>query len=29
MADSLRVGSLRCHILSDGLQYVDGGGFFA
>ena len=28
MAYSLRVGSLRCHILSDGLQYVDGGGFF-
>lgn len=28
MAYSLTVGSLRCHILSDGLQYVDGGGFF-
>ena len=28
MAYSLRVGSLRCYILSDGLQYVDGGGFF-
>ncbi|MFN8470432.1 MAG: MBL fold metallo-hydrolase [Caldilineaceae bacterium] len=28
MAYSLRVGSLRCHVLSDGLQYVDGGGFF-
>lgn len=28
MAYTLRVGSLRCHILSDGLQYVDGGGFF-
>lgn len=28
MAYSLTVGTLRCHILSDGLQYVDGGGFF-
>jgi glyoxylase-like metal-dependent hydrolase (beta-lactamase superfamily II) len=28
MAYTLSVGSLRCHILSDGLQYVDGGGFF-
>ena len=28
MAYSLRIGSLRCHVLSDGLQYVDGGGFF-
>ncbi len=28
MAYSLRVGSLHCHVLSDGLQYVDGGGFF-
>jgi hypothetical protein len=28
MAYTLTVGSLRCHILSDGLQYVDGGGFF-
>ncbi len=28
MAYSLNVGSIRCHILSDGLQYVDGGGFF-
>lgn len=28
MAYTIRVGSLRCHILSDGLQYVDGGGFF-
>jgi glyoxylase-like metal-dependent hydrolase (beta-lactamase superfamily II) len=28
MAYTLTVGSLRCHILSDGLQYTDGGGFF-
>jgi glyoxylase-like metal-dependent hydrolase (beta-lactamase superfamily II) len=28
MAYTLTVGSLRCHILSDGLQHVDGGGFF-
>lgn len=28
MAYTLNVGSIRCHILSDGLQYVDGGGFF-
>ncbi len=28
MAYTLQVGSIRCHILSDGLQYVDGGGFF-
>ncbi len=28
MAYTFKVGSLRCHILSDGLQYVDGGGFF-
>ena len=28
MAYTLTVGSLRCHILSDGLQYVDGGGYF-
>lgn len=28
MAYTLTVGSLRCHILSDGLQTVDGGGFF-
>lgn len=28
MAYSLTVGSIRCHILSDGLHYVDGGGFF-
>ena len=28
MAYTIQVGSLRCHILSDGLQYVDGGGFF-
>ena len=28
MAYSVKVGALKCHILSDGLQYVDGGGFF-
>jgi glyoxylase-like metal-dependent hydrolase (beta-lactamase superfamily II) len=28
MAYTLTVGSLRCHVLSDGVQYVDGGGFF-
>jgi glyoxylase-like metal-dependent hydrolase (beta-lactamase superfamily II) len=28
MAYTVTIGSLRCHILSDGLQYVDGGGFF-
>jgi glyoxylase-like metal-dependent hydrolase (beta-lactamase superfamily II) len=28
MAYTLQIGSMRCHILSDGLHYVDGGGFF-
>ena len=28
MAYTIQVGSIRCHILSDGLHYVDGGGFF-
>lgn len=28
MAYTLNIGSLRCHILGDGLTYVDGGGFF-
>lgn len=28
MAYSLQVGSLRCYILDDGKQPVDGGGFF-
>jgi glyoxylase-like metal-dependent hydrolase (beta-lactamase superfamily II) len=28
MAYTLNVGSIRCHILNDGLHYVDGGGFF-
>ena len=28
MAYTLTVGTIRCHILSDGLHYVDGGGFF-
>ena len=28
MAYSLTIGSIRCHILSDGLHAMDGGGFF-
>lgn len=28
MAYTIQVGAIRCHILSDGLHYVDGGGFF-
>ena len=28
MAYTVQIGSIRCHILSDGLHYVDGGGFF-
>lgn len=28
MAYPVKIGSLQCYILSDGLQYVDGGGFF-
>jgi glyoxylase-like metal-dependent hydrolase (beta-lactamase superfamily II) len=28
MPHSLTIGSLRCHILSDGVSYSDGGGFF-
>lgn len=28
MAYTTKIGSIRCHILSDGLHYVDGGGFF-
>ena len=28
MAYTTTIGSIRCHILSDGLHYVDGGGFF-
>jgi glyoxylase-like metal-dependent hydrolase (beta-lactamase superfamily II) len=28
VAYTLQVGAIRCHILSDGLHYVDGGGFF-
>ncbi len=28
MAYTLQVGAIRCHVLSDGLHYVDGGGFF-
>jgi glyoxylase-like metal-dependent hydrolase (beta-lactamase superfamily II) len=28
MAYTIQIGTLRCHVLSDGLHYVDGGGFF-
>ncbi|MBW7881993.1 MAG: MBL fold metallo-hydrolase [Caldilineaceae bacterium] len=28
MAYTVQIGAIRCHILSDGLHYVDGGGFF-
>ena len=28
MAYTLQIGAIRCHVLSDGLHYVDGGGFF-
>ncbi len=28
MAYTVQVGSIRCHIVSDGYQWVDGGGFF-
>lgn len=28
MAYTINVGSIRCHILSDGLHKMDGGGFF-
>jgi glyoxylase-like metal-dependent hydrolase (beta-lactamase superfamily II) len=28
MAYTLQVGAIRCHVLGDGLHYVDGGGFF-
>ena len=28
MAYTLKIGSIRCHILSDGISYADGGGFF-
>ena len=28
MAYSLTIGSIRCHILSDGKSLSDGGGFF-
>ncbi len=28
MAYTLQIGSIRCHIVSDGRQLVDGGGFF-
>lgn len=28
MAYTTTIGAIRCHILSDGIHYVDGGGFF-
>ena len=28
MAHTIQVGSVRCHIVSDGLNIADGGGFF-
>lgn len=28
MAYTVNVGAIRCHILSDGLHWIDGGGFF-
>jgi len=28
MAYTVKIGSTRCHILSDGLHQIDGGGFF-
>jgi glyoxylase-like metal-dependent hydrolase (beta-lactamase superfamily II) len=28
MAYTFKIGSLRCHILGDGLTHIDGGGFF-
>lgn len=28
MIHTLTVGSIRCHVLSDGLHHADGGGFF-
>ncbi len=28
MAYTLQIGSIRCHIVDDGRQWVDGGGFF-
>lgn len=28
MAYSIKIGNTRCHILSDGIHTVDGGGFF-
>ncbi len=28
VAYSLEVGGVRCHIVSDGLNRIDGGGFF-
>lgn len=28
MAYTLQIGSIRCHILNDGLHLIDGGGFF-
>lgn len=28
MLHTLQIGSIRCHILSDGKHWIDGGGFF-
>jgi glyoxylase-like metal-dependent hydrolase (beta-lactamase superfamily II) len=28
MPHTLKIGSIRCHILSDGTHLIDGGGFF-
>ena len=28
MAYTLDIGGIRCHVLSDGLNAIDGGGFF-
>lgn len=28
MPYTLNIGSIRCHIISDGIQWSDGGGFF-
>lgn len=28
MAQTIQIGSVRCHVVSDGLNIADGGGFF-
>ena len=28
MPHTLKIGAIRCHILSDGIHLIDGGGFF-